>query len=89
MADTQEAKQRVDPFVIGIALWPGVDLIDMAAPREIFNFMGVVWSRPTQVLLLAACDDLIDTRDGLWLKPEVTFADCPRLDLLFVPALFS
>ena len=86
MADTQEAAAgTAEPFVIGIAVWQGVDLIDMAAPREIFNFMGIVWSRPTTVLLVAASDADVVTRDGLKFRPEATFESCPRLDLLFVP----
>ena len=80
-------------FLIGIPIYEGVDLLDVAAPFEIFNWMGVYWSQdpntPTtvRVVLVAASLEQLKTRDGLTLTPDMTFEDFDEfsLDLLWVP----
>jgi transcriptional regulator GlxA family with amidase domain len=81
-------------FKIGIPIYGGVDLLDVAAPYEIFNWMGYYWSQdarqPTtvSVRLIAATLDTLKTRDGLTLTPDATFDDFGEqdsLDLLWVP----
>jgi transcriptional regulator GlxA family with amidase domain len=87
---TAEAK----PFSIGIPIYAGVDLMDVAAPFEIFNWMGYYWQQDpyapgsVQVQLFAADGCTLKTRDGLTLTPDATFDDCDesnQLDLLWVP----
>jgi transcriptional regulator GlxA family with amidase domain len=79
-------------FQIGIPIYNGVDLMDIAAPHEIFNWMGSYWSqdpvapRRVQVELIAATCDTVRTRDGLILTPDTTFDQVEQyLDLLWVP----
>jgi len=79
-------------FHIGIPIYNGVDLMDVAAPYEIFNWMGYYWSqapvapRSVKVELIAATCDTLKTRDGMTLTPDTTFdAVEPYLDLLWVP----
>lgn len=82
------------PFSIGIPVYDGVDLMDVAAPFEIFNWMGFYWSqapdhpRTVEVQLIAAASCTLKTRDGFTLTPGATFDDVDescQLDLLWVP----
>jgi Transcriptional regulator containing an amidase domain and an AraC-type DNA-binding HTH domain len=79
-------------FHIGIPIYKGVDLMDVAAPYEIFNWMGYYWSkepvapRSVKVELIAATYDTLKTRDGMILTPDTTFDAVKQyLDLLWVP----
>jgi len=82
------------PYSIGIPIYEGVDLMDVAAPFEIFNWMGHYWSldpvapRHVKVQLVAASMATLKTRDGLILTPDATynaFGGSKHLDLLWVP----
>jgi transcriptional regulator GlxA family with amidase domain len=74
-------------FVIGIPIYQGVDLLDVAAPFEVFNWMGEKWTdaRQVKVYLLAETNPSLPTRDGLQLTPHKTFDEVAGLDLLWVP----
>ena len=78
------------PFNIAMPVYEGVDLMDVAAPYEIFNWMGVYWkARAVKVELVAATRRVIKTRDGLKLTPDKTFDGYHKqnlqADLLWVP----
>ncbi|HEX6747273.1 MAG TPA: DJ-1/PfpI family protein [Longimicrobium sp.] len=77
----------VTPFRIVIPLYPAVDLMDVAAPREIFSWMAESWSAagPVEVLLAAESDDPVPTRDGTRILPDVTFDAVPSVDVIWVP----
>ena len=74
-------------FIIGIPIYQGVDLLDVAAPYEIFNWMGEYWNnaRELKVYLVAETNVALLTRDGLQLVPHKNFDQVPRLDVLWVP----
>src|SRR6476469_543873 len=71
-------------MIIGIPIYDAVDLLDVAAPREIFNAMKE--HRPDfDIWLLAPnCNDIV-TRDGMTIKPQKTFEEVPNVDVLWVP----
>ncbi len=76
------------PFNIVIPIYEGVDLMDVAAPYEIFNWMGEYWKeKAVTVELVAATASVIKTRDRLKLTPDKTFDDFQNLQahLLWVP----
>ncbi|MBV9772568.1 MAG: DJ-1/PfpI family protein, partial [Gemmatimonadetes bacterium] len=75
------------PFVIGIPLYPGVDLLDVAAPYEIFSWMAdqCKATRTFEVHTLAGTLDPVPTRDRLSLVPQRCFDEVRHLDLLWVP----
>lgn len=82
--------QEPPPFNIAIPVYEGVDLMDVAAPYEIFNWMGTYWKeRAVKVELVAAAPQVVSTRDGLKLTPDRTFDDFRKCslqaDLLWVP----
>lgn len=75
-------------FVIAIPIYPGVDLLDVAAPKEVFKCMGDSWGeREVQTYLVAESRSPLATRDGTTLTPDRTFDDdeVAHVDLLWVP----
>jgi cyclohexyl-isocyanide hydratase len=81
--------QELPVFNIVIPIYEGVDLMDVAAPYEMFNWMGVFWHEQTvSVKLVAATKRTLKTRDGLKLTPDHTFDYYQRhlqAQLLWVP----
>ncbi|AKZ26216.1 DJ-1/PfpI family protein [Ralstonia pseudosolanacearum] len=81
------------PFHITIPIYPGVDLLDVAAPVELFSWMAEAWkARATTITLAAEHLTPLKTRDGLTLTPQRQFADYaddaapqPQTHLLWVP----
>lgn len=73
-------------FIIAIPIYPGVDLMDVAAPYEVFQWMATQWTaRRVQVFLVAEEQKLVATRDGLELSPHCTFDLVPSVDLIWIP----
>ena len=74
-------------FQIGIPIYEGVELLDVAAPYEIFNWMKeeLKGKRKVNVQLFAATKKAVTSRDGLSFSPQNTFAEAPQLDLLWTP----
>ncbi|MES1241328.1 MAG: DJ-1/PfpI family protein [Acidobacteriota bacterium] len=77
-------------FDIAIPIYPGVDLLDVAAPWEIFNWMKSAWQeRAVSTRLVAMTRSAVTTRDGLKLTPDTTFNEVRRrkvqFQLLWVP----
>ncbi|MEP7340514.1 MAG: DJ-1/PfpI family protein [Acidobacteriota bacterium] len=67
--------------VIGIPIYPNANLLDITGPYQVFATS--FWK--TKVYLVAANDAPVRTLEGARLVPDVTFAECPQLDVLFVP----
>jgi transcriptional regulator GlxA family with amidase domain len=80
-----------ETFVIGIPVYPMVDLLDVAGPREVFFWMQALAPPETryEVLVLAETRAAVPTHAGLPIVPDRTFdefaASGGRLDLLWVP----
>lgn len=82
--------EKLKPFYIAIPIYEGVDVMDVAAPYEMFNWMGFYWkAKSVTVELVAATSKVLKTRDGLKLTPDATFRDYHKskrqADLLWVP----
>lgn len=61
-------------FEIVIPVYGGVDLMDVAAPVEMFDWMGRLWAKRTvTVTLVAQQIGPLATRDGLLLTPQREF----------------
>jgi cyclohexyl-isocyanide hydratase len=65
---------------IGLLVFPNVQQLDLTGPYEVF----ASWSR-AQVRLIGKSLEPVASSTGLVLKPDVSFADCPELDVLCVP----
>jgi len=67
---------KAPPFDIVIPIYEGVDLMDVAAPVEMFSWMTELWTaRTATVTLVAEHRHPVKTRDGLILTPQRTFDD--------------
>jgi cyclohexyl-isocyanide hydratase len=67
------------PLKVGMVLYPGFTLLDLAGPQCPLGIHG-------QTLLLSKTLEPVTTDTGISLNPTTTFADCPLdLDILFVP----
>ena len=73
-------------MLIGIPIYPKVDLLDVAAPVEIFDAMRA--NAPhlgVEICLIAENDREVVTRSCVTLKPQKRFDEVPALDVLWVP----
>jgi len=81
-------KPAGDPpeFVIAIPLYDGVDLMDVAAPTELFFTVNEYWTaRRVKIHHVAATRQTVVTRDGTHLVVHRTLAELPTADLLWTP----
>ena len=67
-------------FHIGLLLFPDLTQLDMAGPYEVF-----VKFPEAKVHLVWKTLDPIAAGGGMQITPTVTFAECPKLDLICVP----
>lgn len=67
-------------FRFGILCFPGVQQLDLTGPYEVFAS-----ARDAQVDLVWKTIDPVRASTGLWLTPDVSFADAPNFDLICVP----
>ena len=78
-------------FVIGIPVYDGVDLLDVAVPWELFNWMAQIEAdkpnsgRRKVVRLVSPTGRTVTTRDGLTLGTQARFDDSPAFDVLWTP----
>ena len=79
------------PITVGILIFDQVEVLDVAGPFEVFSVARLneetrhIESSPFRVLLVGETPDQVLAVGGLRLIPDVTFEDCPELDLLLVP----
>jgi transcriptional regulator GlxA family with amidase domain len=79
------------PIIVGILIFDQVEVLDVAGPFEVFSVARLnektrsIEPSPFRVLLLAEKPDQVSAVGGLRLIPDVTFDNCPELDLLIVP----
>ena len=84
---TTPKTKPIPSFLIGIPIYDGVDLLDVAAPCELFNWMkeSVAKTLVVEIRLVAPTLAPVTARGGLVLTPQGTFDETPKLDLLWVP----
>jgi cyclohexyl-isocyanide hydratase len=67
-------------LTVGFLLYPGCTLLDFAGATQIFAYtpgFRTVW--------IAATTDPVATTEGVSVVPNVSFADAPQPDIVFVP----
>ena len=83
---------------VGVLLFDGVALLDVAGPFEVLNRARLepgVESRHREeealfeVFTVAKTQDPVTATGGIVLVPRHSFADAPRIDLLLVPGGFG
>lgn len=76
---------------LGIVIFDEIEVLDFCGPFEVFSVTRLNEERrreeasPFEVLLLSQSSEPVRTTGGLRVIPDVTFDDCPRLDILVVP----
>jgi transcriptional regulator GlxA family with amidase domain len=66
-------------MLIGIPVYPRVDLLDVAGPHEMFSWAGF------DLVLAAETPGRIVCRGGVALQIDVAFVDAPQFDVLWTP----
>jgi cyclohexyl-isocyanide hydratase len=80
---TTAPEERQPAFTVGMVLYPGFTLLDLAGPQTAFGVHG-------RTLLLSKTMAAVPTDMGVSMNPTHTFEDCPdNLDVLFVPGGFG
>lgn len=86
MTDTKSTETSFTgcpPLSVGMVLYPGFTLLDLAGPQTAFGLNGVTH-------LIWKTMDPVPTDMGISLNPTHTFANAPEdLDVLFVPGGFG
>lgn len=91
MNQNQNESQNRLPVTVGILIFNEVEVLEVAGPFEVFSVTRLNEERrqiepsPFRVLLLGEKIDQVLAIGGLRLTPDVTFHNCPGLDLLIVP----
>jgi transcriptional regulator GlxA family with amidase domain len=81
------------PIAIGILIFDQVEVLDVAGPFEVFSVARLNEetrhneSSPFIILLLAEKLGQVMAVGGLRLMPDVTFENCPELDLQTVSTI--
>jgi cyclohexyl-isocyanide hydratase len=73
-------QENISSLSIGMVMFPNLTQLDFTGPYEIFAKLP-----NTQLHLLAENLEPIRSERGLSFLPDTTFAECPTLDMLFVP----
>ncbi len=80
---THDTAAITKPLTIGMLIYPGFTLLDLAGPQTAFGLHG-------QTHLIWKTLDPVPTDMGVSMNPTITFADVPdNLDVLFVPGGFG
>ena len=89
MVSDKDRKQL--PITVGILIFEQVEVLDVAGPFEVFSVARLNEERrsiepsPFRILLLGKTLDQVTAVGGMRLIPDVTFDNCPELDLLIIP----
>lgn len=70
---------------IGLLIFDDAEELDFVGPWEVFTMANMVEADTHRVLLIAGENRPIRCAKGMRVLPDVTTADCPRLDVLLVP----
>jgi transcriptional regulator GlxA family with amidase domain len=73
----------VQPKNVAVLLFDGVELLDFAGPAEVFIIAER--GQAFRVFTVSAGSRNVHTMGGLTIKPEFTYANAPRADVLVVP----
>jgi len=69
-----------DPFRIGMLVFPGLTQLDLTGPYEVLARM-----QGAKVHLIWKTTDPVRSEHGMLLVPDRTLAECPPLEMIFVP----
>jgi transcriptional regulator GlxA family with amidase domain len=70
---------------LGFLVFPDLEELDFAGPWEMAGMWGTYFAGPGKRLTVAQSLAPVVCAKGLRIIPQVSFAQCPQLDLLIVP----
>lgn len=70
---------------VGIVIFPEVEELDFVGPWEILGMWSAHAEGPEQRLIVAQSTEPVTGAKGLTITPNVSFVQCPKLDVLVVP----
>jgi transcriptional regulator GlxA family with amidase domain len=70
---------------VGILLFPDAEELDFVGPWEVFTMFGKYFDKEWQSLLVAQTKEPVRAAKGMLFTPDVSFLDCPPLDVLLIP----
>jgi cyclohexyl-isocyanide hydratase len=68
---------------LGIPIYEGVNLLDVAGPLEMFYWASR--GNPLETVLVSADGGGVTSLNGVYFKAQASFAQTPALDILWVP----
>lgn len=68
---------------LGIPVYEGVNLLDVAGPVEMFHWAGTI--APLQTVLISEHGGSVMTNSNVRFEAHASFAETPSLDILWVP----
>ncbi|NEO86036.1 MAG: DJ-1/PfpI family protein [Spirulina sp. SIO3F2] len=69
----------VQPYSIGLVFYPGMTALDVIGPQTVFSALPNV-----QIYRIWKTSEPIITDDGMVIVPDMTFSDCPSLDVICI-----
>jgi transcriptional regulator GlxA family with amidase domain len=70
---------------IGILLFEDAEELDFVGPWEVFKMAREAKPAEFELLLVAEGDRPVRCRGGMRIVPDVTTANCPKLDVILIP----
>lgn len=70
-------------MILGIPVYEGVNLLDVAGPWEMFNWVDPSLGLKTLIVSEQGCP--VTTMNGIHFNADTSFAKAPALDVLWVP----
>jgi len=70
---------------IGILLFEDAEELDFVGPWEVFKMAREAKPAEFELLLVAESDKPVRCRGGMRVVPDVTTANCPKLDVILIP----
>jgi transcriptional regulator GlxA family with amidase domain len=84
-ASLRVSRSASKPRNLGIFLFEGVQIIDYAAPWEVFGHASVNGAPAFDVYTVAQKPGTVTTAMGMSVNPKYTFANAPKIDVLVLP----
>jgi len=70
---------------IGVVVFADAEELDFVGPWEVFTMATNVKPGAHEVMLVAESDKPVRCAKGLRVLPDVTFENCPKLDVVLIP----
>jgi putative intracellular protease/amidase/YHS domain-containing protein len=81
-----EKRPKIKPRNVAIVLYTGVELLDFAGPGEVFAAAQTVDGQTAfNVYTVAATDEPLMSQGFVTIKPQYTFANAPKPDIVVFP----